>query len=177
MLALAGGDATQTNYFKALKIVPVSISYELDPTDALKMPELMAKHYDVPYIKTNNEDFNTILEGVIGQKKRIHIAVGNVLNEALDDIADKAPMNQQFQILADKIDAEINRNYRLWPSNYIAYDMLHETNRYKARYSEAEKRGFQRRMKERIEENDEVAIKIFLNMYANPVVNKLKIHV
>jgi hypothetical protein len=29
------------DYFKKVKIVPVSISYEYDPTDALKMPQLM----------------------------------------------------------------------------------------------------------------------------------------
>ncbi len=30
-------------YFKKIKIVPVSISYEYDPTDVLKMPQLMAE--------------------------------------------------------------------------------------------------------------------------------------
>jgi hypothetical protein len=29
--------------FQKKKIVPVSISYEYDPTDALKMPQLMAE--------------------------------------------------------------------------------------------------------------------------------------
>ncbi|MCB0374332.1 MAG: 1-acyl-sn-glycerol-3-phosphate acyltransferase, partial [Sinomicrobium sp.] len=177
MLALAGGDKKPTDYFKKLKIVPVSISYEVDPTDTLKMPELMAKHHEEPYTKTYNEDFNTILKGVTGQKKRIHIAVGNVLDEALDEIADRDPVNQQFQLLADKIDDQINANYKLWPSNYIAYDLLNETQRYKTHYSEAEKKEFQLRMSERVEADDDVATRIFLAMYANPVVNKLKMHV
>lgn len=177
MLALAGGDQKPTDYFKALHIVPVSISYELDPTDALKIPELMAKHYDVAYTKTDNEDFNTILEGVIGQKRRIHIAVGNVLSDALDDIADREPVNQQFQTLADNIDEDINAHYKLWPSNYIAYDMLYETRRYHMHYTEAEKFDFQKRMRERIEGNNALVARNFLDMYANPIVNKMKIHV
>src|SRR5690606_22548867 len=40
MLAMAKGDQSVTDHFSKLKIVPVSISYEFDPTDVLKMPEL-----------------------------------------------------------------------------------------------------------------------------------------
>lgn len=177
MLALAGGDKKPWDYLRELNIVPVTISYELDPTDTLKLPELMAKHYDMAYTKSQDEDFNTILEGVIGQKKRIHIAVGDVLHGEPDEIADSVPVNQQFQNLADKIDEEINANYKLWPSNYIAYDLLHETRRYSAHYSEAEKSAFQRRMEERTGKNGALVKRTFLAMYANPVVNKQKIHV
>ena len=33
------------DYFKQLHIVPMAISYELDPTDVLKMPALLAQHH------------------------------------------------------------------------------------------------------------------------------------
>ena len=56
-------------FFKKIKIVPVSISYEYDPTDALKMPQLIALSKDEVYIKGKNEDFITLLSGIIGQKK------------------------------------------------------------------------------------------------------------
>ncbi|MEM9686769.1 MAG: 1-acyl-sn-glycerol-3-phosphate acyltransferase [Bacteroidota bacterium] len=174
MLTLTNGAKRSIHHFKALKIVPVSISYELDPTDILKMPELMAKHYHTAYTKANNEDFNTIIKGAIGQKKRIHIAVGDVLSQEIDNITAKYPLNQQFQILADKIDDQIHKNYKLWPSNYVAYDILYKTHRFKANYSDEEKRQFQRRIRKRVRENDNIATENFLAMYANPVVNKFR---
>ena len=74
------------DYFKKIKIVPVSISYEYDPTDALKMPQFLAEAKHEIYIKEKNEDFITLLSGIIGQKKRIHIHVGDVLESEIDEI-------------------------------------------------------------------------------------------
>ncbi len=177
MLALAGDEERLMDYFKKLKIVPVSISYEFDPTDILKMPELLAKHYDQEYIKTSNEDFNSILKGALGQKKRIHIAAGEVLDTALEEIAASGePGNRQLQLLAEEIDRQIHLNYRLWPPNYIAYDLYYKTNKFKHRYSEKELRQFQRRLERRVDQNHPAAIASFLAMYANPVINYLKYH-
>src|SRR5690606_17392988 len=86
MLALANNEGSIMQYFKKLKIIPVSISYEFDPTDVLKMPELMAKHYDQEYVKSSNEDFNTILKGATGQKRKMHIHAGEMLSVELDEI-------------------------------------------------------------------------------------------
>src|SRR5690554_5876663 len=89
MLAMAKDEPTEMEYLKKLKIVPVSISYEYDPTDVLKMPELMAKSRAEVYIKSKNEDFITLANGIIGQKKRIHIHVGKVLEQEMDDIVEQ----------------------------------------------------------------------------------------
>jgi hypothetical protein len=48
--------------------IPVSISYEYDPTDALKMPQLMAEANNEVYVKEKNEDFMTILSGALAKK-------------------------------------------------------------------------------------------------------------
>lgn len=177
MLALGCKKGQDTfNYFKELKIVPVSISYEYDPTDMIKMPELMAKYYEKEYIKSSNEDFNSILRGLTGQKKRIHIAVGDVLSDELDAIkAMDLPQNKQLQELAQLIDEKIYQGYKLWPSKYIAYDLLHQTNKYTAYYTEKEKRQFERRIDRRVEPYNHIALKNFLLMYANPVINKEKV--
>ena len=81
MLAMGSDEENVMDYFKKIKIVPVSISYEYDPTDALKMPQLMAEANNEIYIKEKNEDFITLLSGIMGQKKRIHIHVGDVLDK------------------------------------------------------------------------------------------------
>lgn len=175
MLSMGSEEENLMNYFKKLKIVPVSISYEYDPTDALKMPQLMAEANDEVYIKEKNEDFMTLLSGIMGQKKRIHIHVGDVLEEELDEIASKFDnSNKQIQALAQIIDDSILASYKLWPTNYIAYDLINNTNKYSHLYTEKEKSLFERRLEIRIDENNPVELQGFLAMYANPVVNKSK---
>lgn len=175
MLAMASDEANMLDYFKKLKIVPVSISYEYDPTDALKMPQLMAEANAEKYIKDKNEDFITLLSGIIGQKKRIHIHVGEVLTNEIDTIASEFDnTNKQIQALAQVIDDSILQTYKLWPTNYIAYDLLFKTDQFKAFYTENEKSLFERRLEMRIDETNPQMVEGFLAMYANPVVNKMK---
>ena len=173
MLGMGSDEKNLMDYFKKIKIVPVSISYEYDPTDALKMPQIMAEANDEIYIKDKNEDFITLLSGIIGQKKRIHIHVGEVLNKELDVIDEENDnTNKQVQALAQVIDDSILQSYKLWPTNYIAYDLLHKTNKYKHLYTENEKSLFERRLEMKIDASNETMVESFLAMYANPVVNK-----
>ncbi len=175
MLAMGCEDKNLMNYFKKVKIVPVSISYEYDPTDALKMPQLMAEANDEIYIKEKNEDFMTLLSGIIGQKKHIHIHVGEVLNSELDEIAAEYDnSNKQIQALAQVIDDSILKSYKLWPTNFIAYDILYKTDKYSHLYTEDEKSLFERRLELKIDATNEMMVESFLSMYANPVVNKSK---
>lgn len=175
MLGMGSDEANLMDYFKKVKIVPVSISYEYDPTDALKIPQLMAEANKEVYVKEKNEDFTTLMSGIMGQKKHIHIHVGKVLDVELDEIKTKFDnTNKQIQALAQVIDDSILQSYKLWPTNYIAYDILHETDTYKDFYTEAEKSVFERRLEMRIDENNSIQRCGFLAMYSNPVVNKSK---
>ncbi|MCF6131199.1 1-acyl-sn-glycerol-3-phosphate acyltransferase [Flavobacterium wongokense] len=175
MLAMGSDEANLMDYFKKIKIVPVSISYEYDPTDALKMPQLIAEANDEIYIKEKNEDFITLLSGIIGQKKRIHISVGDILDSELDKIAQEFDNNKnQIQALAQVIDDSILQSYKLWPTNYIAYDLLNKSDAHSHLYTENEKSLFERRLEMKIDENNPQMFESFLAMYANPVVNKSK---
>lgn len=175
MLGMGSDEKSLMDYFKKIKIVPVSISYEYDPTDALKMPQLIAEAKNEIYIKEKNEDFVTLLSGIIGQKKRIHIHVGDVLDKELDAIKTEFDNNnKQIQALVQAIDDSILQSYMLWPTNYIAYDLLHKTDQYAAFYTENEKSLFERRLEMKIDENNPQMVESFLAMYANPVVNKSK---
>ncbi|MFM2369519.1 MAG: hypothetical protein RL619_1829 [Bacteroidota bacterium] len=175
MLGMASDEKNLMDYFKKIKIVPVSISYEYDPTDALKMPQLMAEANNEVYIKEKNEDFMTILSGALGQKKRIHIHLGKVLDTEIDTIiTENDNSNKQIVALAQVIDDAILSNYKLWPTNYIAYDIVNKTNTYSNLYTKNEKSLFERRLEMRIDHDNPIALEGFLAMYANPVVNKLK---
>lgn len=175
MLGMGSDEENLMDYFKKVKIVPVSISYEYDPTDALKIPQLMAEANKQIYIKEKNEDFMTLMSGIMGQKKHIHIHVGKVLDTEIDVIKSEFDnTNKQIQALAQVIDDSILQSYKLWPTNYIAYDLLYKTNKFQHLYNENEKSLFERRLEMRIDENDPIQRDGFLAMYANPVVNKLK---
>lgn len=175
MLGMGSDEQDLMDYFKKIKIVPVSISYEYDPTDALKMPQILAEANQEIYIKEKNEDFITLMRGVLGPKRRIHIHVGDVINKEIDAIkVEFDNSNKQIQALAQVIDDSILSNYRLWPTNYIAYDIVNQTNPFSHLYSENEKSLFERRLEMRIDHGNPLALQSFLAMYANPVVNKLK---
>jgi len=175
MLAMASDEENLMDYFKKIQIVPVSISYEYDPTDALKMPQLLAEARQEIYIKEKNEDFINLMGGVMGQKRRIHIHVGDILDQKLDVIKSQLDnSNKQIQALAEVLDESILSGYKLWPTNYIAYDIVNQTNSYSHLYTENEKSLFERRLEMRIDHNNPLALQSFLAMYANPVANKLK---
>ncbi len=175
MLVMASGDKDVIDYCKEIKIVPVSISYEYDPTDALKMPQLLAEANQEVYIKEANEDFKNILSGIMGQKKRIHIHIGDILDSELDAIKNEhSNANKQIQALTQVIDDSILKSYKLWTTNFIAYDFLYNTNQFSNHYSESEKLLFERRLELKIDAKNPQMRESFLAMYANPVINKMK---
>jgi 1-acyl-sn-glycerol-3-phosphate acyltransferase len=175
MLGMGSDEKNVMDYFKKMKIVPVSISYEYDPTDVLKMPQLMAEANNEVYIKEKNEDFQNILSGVLGQKKRIHIHIGKVIDSEIDTIvANEDNTNKQVLALAQSIDHAVLSNYKLWPTNFIAFDILNKSTQYAHLYTDDEKALFMRRLEMRIDHDNPQILEGFLAMYANPVVNKLK---
>jgi 1-acyl-sn-glycerol-3-phosphate acyltransferase len=172
MLSMAAERENLGAFWRKMKIVPVSISYEYDPTDKLKIPELLANKNNETYTKHETEDFNAILKGLSGQKKRIHLHAGDVLDTALDEVIALDNANMQIKNLAQLIDKQIIGNYRLWTTNFIAYDLLCHPPQYSHAYTAEEKQAFENRMASRINPKDEHARELFLEMYANPVRNK-----
>ncbi|MDX5340030.1 MAG: 1-acyl-sn-glycerol-3-phosphate acyltransferase [Cyclobacteriaceae bacterium] len=175
MLTLAETSNNSFDYFEKIKLVPVSISYEYDPTDVLKMPELLAKARDEKYIKSENEDFLNLLRGIMGTKKRIHIQVNGLLNQEIREInLSEKNLGDKLSALADLIDLKIWSGYRLWPSNYIAHDLLHGNSAHAEFYTEEEQNAFVKRLTEKVDSKNEFLVQNFLAMYANPVVNQKK---
>ena len=178
MLGMGKGKLDILDYFAKLKIVPIAISYEFDPTDMLKMPEVLAKRMKEEYKKSANEDFNSIMQGAMGQKGRIQINAGQVLTkEDFDPIREKdLSINDQLKEVATLIDNAIYHNYKLWPANYIAYDLLKNGDRFEEYYTEKEKRQFDRRISRRVDVKNPLALNSYLLMYANPVINKMSLN-
>ncbi len=173
MLTLAHKGENPFDTFKEIKIVPISMSYEYDPTDVLKLPELLAKARDEKYIKSENEDFLNLLRGIMGTKKHIHIHVNGTMEAELEEIDQKGKnLSEKLNLLAETIDLKIWDGYKLWPSKYIAYDVLMDTQKYTNQYSDEEKQEFLDRFKAKVDTSDPEVRERFLAMYANPVINK-----
>ncbi len=178
MLAMAKGDDSVAEYFTKLKIVPVAISYEFDPTDVLKLHEILAKRIEQIYIKSANEDFKSILKGALGNKGRIHISAGEPISAAaLGEIEAKAgSMNEQLQKITASIDYRVHQNYKLWPANYIAFDLLNGSSMFQENYTSKQKRQFERRLTRRVNFKNALEVNSYLLMYANPVINQKNQH-
>ncbi|MHA6278749.1 1-acyl-sn-glycerol-3-phosphate acyltransferase [Salinimicrobium sp. CAU 1759] len=178
MLAMAKAEESLAEYFGKLKIVPVAISYEFDPTDVLKLPEILAKRMEQIYIKSANEDFKSILKGALGNKGRIHIAAGKpITTEVLQQIESKAgSVNEQLQRITAGIDKRIHKNYKLWPANYIAFDLLNNSSMFQEKYDSKQKRQFERRLTRRVNFKNALEVNSYLLMYANPVINQKNLH-
>ncbi len=174
MLTLAEQGSNPFGFFEKIQVVPVSISYEYDPTDSLKIPELIAKAKEEKYVKGENEDFITLLSGIMGPKKRIHIQVNNLLDEEIRQLKkEDLTQNEKLSKLGELIDREIWKGYKLWPSNYIAYDLLYKKSQFTDHYSFAEKESFEKRLSQKVNPSNPLEVESFLRMYANPVVNQL----
>ncbi len=175
MLTLSDDSSDPFSYLGKIKLVPISISYEYDPTDVLKMPELLAKSRDEKYVKGENEDFLNLLRGIMGTKKRIHIQVNGIISEEIKKLAcSELTMGEKLSQLASVIDQKIWSGYKLWPSNYIAHDLFYGDSEYVDQYTEAEKKAFEKRLIERVDPTNQLMVKNFLAMYANPVNNQKK---
>jgi hypothetical protein len=159
--------------FRELNVTPVAISYEYDPCDVLKIPELKALAAEKKYEKRQGEDYNSILTGLTGYKGRIHLSIGKPLDEELNHLIDFTSPNDKLKELGEMIDQKVYGQYKLWPTNYIAFDLL-RGNSSSPHYTEEQKTAFMTRMEKQLEilgldsEEDRYFL---LNMYANPVKN------
>lgn len=168
-----GSDKPFVENLSELNFMPVSISYEFEPCDFKKTQEVYITRYQ-RYEKSPTEDLNSILHGITQKKGRVHLAVAESITEEDLRFCDEFDKNQKFQKLAEIIDQRVFRHYHLWPNNYIAYDILNQTDQYSDFYTEQQFADFQSYMDEGlaklIGEADELR-EIFLGIYANPVVN------
>ncbi len=161
--------------FKELKIVPMAISYEIEPCGNEKVAELKKRQADPNYQKTEKDDLLNMMSGLKNQKGEIHIQFGRQIDEEiLQYISEEPNMNERLRLLAEFIDKEIYKNYRLFPNNYIAYDLYFKTSKYADHYSNTQKESYIELTHKRLQlvnEDIEDAMVLWLRMYATPVYN------
>lgn len=180
MMAM-GGEGSPVDRLRQLHIVPLAISYEYDPCDFLKAAEFQLKR-DVPgWKKTALDDVNSMRTGIMGYKGEVHYHCAPCIDGFLDNLSPDIPKTKVFDVIAEHIDKEIFRNYRLYPSNYIALDMLEGNEAHAGRYTAENKAAFEKYLQGQIARidipnKDEAFLRErMLTMYANPARNSLAV--
>ncbi|MDO8951544.1 MAG: 1-acyl-sn-glycerol-3-phosphate acyltransferase, partial [Draconibacterium sp.] len=107
--------------YKELNIVPVAISYEIEPCGLAKIKELIKReHYGQS--KTSKDDLKSMSMGMFNPKGRMRFSFGKPIEIEIENGNPKSKelQNKIAQEIAEKIDHQIYANYKLWPNNYIA---------------------------------------------------------
>lgn len=180
MINMSGTGSLTENLIK-LNICPLSISYEFDPCDFLKAKEMQQKRDDSSFKKDPKDDLINMETGIMGYKGKVIYQITGDINNELDVIAQKSiSRNQQITLTAELIDKRIHSNYTIFANNKIAYDILQDGNYFSAEYSLIDKLDFEKYLSLQIakidlENKDFDFLKTkLLEMYANPLRNKLK---
>lgn len=174
MLTMDGTDSTHFEAIADLNIIPFAISYEYESCDALKAREIyISRRGD--YAKQPGEDLKSILTGVQQYKGEVHLELCEPITG--DEISglEGENNNETLRNMAALIDRRIISAYKLYGTNYMAYDIRKGTSEYLGKYSAEQRDEFTAYLKKQasaIDGDQDEIFDILLDIYATPVVNK-----
>ncbi len=182
MFALSGSGSLAES-LAPLNITPVSISYEYDPCDYLKAVELQQRRDNPAFRKGKDDDMRSMQTGILGYKGRVHYAYTPCINAALPRIVQEHHGDRKGQIRAvcELCDRQIFAAYRIYPVNIVAYGLLSGDRRFSSRCTAGELRTAADYLDSRLakvdigDRDDEFLRRKLLEMYANPLINKLSV--
>jgi len=166
--------------FSALNIIPVSISYEYEPTIESKISATYAKLKGIKVKKTIEDDLEDMGRGLYNLKGKVHVTFCDEINSDLSKFDNSANKNINFIKLANLIDKRIYDNYKLNKNNYIAFDILNNSEKClrEEKYMKGDetKMRFQcKRIIDSIDGDKDILEKIYYGIYANPLINKIQL--
>ena len=177
-----GGEGTIAERLKALHIVPLAISYEFDPCDWLKAREMQLRRDVADWKKGPMDDVISMQTGIMGYKGHIHYHCAPCIDQWIDSLPADMSKTDFYAAVAQHIDHEIWRGYRLYPSNYVALDLLRGNNDMASHYTEADRTAFEKYLEGQLAKindlpNADTAFlrERMLEMYANPAINQLSV--
>lgn len=161
MLLMSGGDDFKKS-IADLKIMVATISYEYEPCAFEKAKALQTIADTGSYTKSKWEDIQSILKGIKDYKGRI-----NMVFEPLDVDKIEFSSNKKISLKAivNAIDQMMAKNYKLWKTNYMAYDLLHQTSIYQAYYKQEDLIAFEQKI-QKIDDKSVLRDRV-LRIYAN----------
>lgn len=182
MLGMGGRADSFVGRIKELNLLPLSISYEYDPNDYLKAKEFLLKKKDPEFKKSQSDDLLSMSTGIMGYKGRVHFEISPCVNVKINTLPADIKKNKLLEIVRTEIDKSIYQGYKIYPCNYVAYDLVEELPKMTTNYSEVEKVHFMSYVESQLnkvdiqttEEEREYMRQMIYTMYANPLKNKLK---
>ncbi|GHV49556.1 acyltransferase [Bacteroidia bacterium] len=178
MLNMGGSKDIVANLM-ALNIVPVAISYEFDPCDFLKAKEFQQKRDYPDFVKSKRDDLLNMETGILNNKGRVHFTICSPINTQLEQLDRNVDKNELYGRIAQVIDKEIYKYYRFYPCNYVAYDLLTNSNHFSYNYGLNDKKEFESYLQGQLDKiaipnKDEAYLRLkLLEMYTNPLKNHL----
>ena len=147
-----------------VNLTPIVISYELDPLDGVK-----AKRWkelgSLSKGENNERGINELIQGIIGQKGRVHLHICKSLKGFKGEMAD----------LVRVIDKQIIQNFKLWPINHAAaYELSKGDSKYGIFDESLLSEETNKLLMSRLIDQDTVAREKMLITYARPLINKQK---
>ena len=179
MMAM-GGEGSAVERLLQLHLAPLTISYEFDPCDYLKAAEFQLKRDVEGWKKSAQDDINSMRTGIMGFKGRIHYHSASCIDSWLLSLDKEMPKTEMFDIVAEHIDRLIHSNYRLYPGNYIAAEMLGDGDM-SAHYTTEDRAFFEGYLKGQLakidipNKDEDFLRERILTMYANPLRNKIRV--
>ncbi len=182
MLAIAG-QGQFIDKLKEINLMPVSISYEYDPNDYLKVREFLMKRRNPDFKKSQRDDLFSMETGLLQFKGKVHFQLTPRINSKLDQIGDFSDNNKAAKHVGCIIDQAIHRSYEIFEINYIAFDLLHNTQRFSRKYTPEKKEEIMAYFNRQLDKVDLPDItseerdymrEMILTMYSNPLRNKLR---
>jgi len=167
MLALARPKSTPLDrYLEALKIVPVAISYEWDPCDIDKSKQLLEEASGVSFQKSESDDLQAMEKGLFGHNGRIEVSFG-------EPISANGHTTLNHYDIANRVDAFIHANSKLFPSHYVAYQTIEGQLPPDCPYNNNELSKAKALLDERLDNESENVMVGVYTAYAAPVKSKL----
>lgn len=171
-----GNDKHLLETIRKMNITPLTVSYEYESCDKMKAREL-ALSENGPYVKQPGEDFESIKQGIFGQKGRVALTIGQPLGDEIDLVPQNLNNNDKLYFVCQLIDKQIYKNYVLYPNNYIAHDLLYQNKEFAAHYNAEQQSKFEAYLQMQSVTNDVPMEKMrenLLKIYATPVDNYMK---
>ena len=173
------GEKDFVENFVELNIVPLSISYEYEPCDIYKAREILISRTQ-KYVKTENEDLQSIMYGIKQQKGNIHLNIAEPLTKEEIALAAEADKNDRYKVIRHIMDRRIIGGYKLWKTNYMAYDLVNHGFKYTDKYTPEDLEAFTIYTEKQLDLVEPSLSRnelrdIFLRIYGNPVVSREKL--
>ena len=181
MLSFEGGGEMRSNIL-SLNIAPVSISYEYDACDYLKAREFQIKRDDSEFKKSPKDDLNSMSVGLMSRKGKINFVISEPINAKVEALPENLNKAEFYTAVANIIEEAIHGGYVLYPINYAAYDLLKGVEQFTENYTPEEKQRFSDYVDSQVAKITDLPFpdkpflrEKILEMYSNPLKNKLKL--